>query len=735
MSLRRDATLFWVSACMLFFELLVIRWLSAELRIFSYFHNLVLLFAFLGIGLGAALARKRAYLLISFVVLAVLVVLVSLDDYLGIYSLKNISLYLSASLAGTDFFIWYSDPQLLEVERAFAIVVGIGMLLLVMALITVSFIPFGQLMGRLFNEYERPLRAYGINLAGSLVGILVFNGLALFSLPPTTWFAAGGLGCLALVRGRRWQVAAGLLVALCVISVYEPRTPEQWTLWSPYQKLSVSPASTSINRQRVPYGYQISVNSVNYMQITNYSPEFVRRYPSAFPSTEVPYDHYNMPYRFADRPEQVLVVGAGAGNDTAGALRNGAGQVTAVEIDPKIIDIGRELHPEAPFSDPRVRVVNDDARSFFKRTREQYDLIVFGLLDSHTLSSSYSNVRLDNYVYTLESLQEARRLLTPNGVMVLLFEINEADDFIGARFQRMLTEAFGHRPVGFSVRSGFRGFGGTGFVAGNEEVIDRQLAGDARLRSIVDGSEANVARWAGSSIGLATDDWPYLYLEGRRIPLLYFVLFGIVALFAMGGVRAAFGRQQRLEWHFFFLGAGFMLLEVQNISKLALHFGTTWTVNAIVISAILVMIALANYYVMRVRIGSLTPYYGALFAGLLVNFTVPLGVFTGLPPGLKELVLGLITGFPLFFAGIIFSTSFAATENRAAALATNLLGAMAGGLLESVSFLFGIKALLILAFGLYLLSMLTRTSPRATLETTSETDRLLAVVARPGEAV
>jgi hypothetical protein len=318
-SLRRDATLFWVSACMLFFELLVIRWLSAELRIFSYFHNLVLLFAFLGIGLGAALARKRAYLLVSFAVLAVLVVLVGLDDYLGVYSLTNISLYLSASLAGTDFFIWYSDPHLLEVERAFAIVVGIGMLLLVVALITVSFIPFGQLMGRLFNEYERPLRAYGINLAGSLVGILLFNGLALFSLPPTTWFAAGGMGCLALVRGRRWQVAAGLLVALCVIAVHEPRTPEQWTLWSPYQKLSVSPASTSINRQRVPYGYQISVNSVNYMQITNYSPEFVRRYPSAFPSTEVPYDHYNISYRFADRPEHVLIVGAGAGNDAAGA--------------------------------------------------------------------------------------------------------------------------------------------------------------------------------------------------------------------------------------------------------------------------------------------------------------------------------------------------------------------------------------------------------------------------------
>ncbi len=51
-SRRRDLLLFWVSCFTLFFEILMIRWLSAEIRIFSYFHNLVLLFVFLGIGLG-----------------------------------------------------------------------------------------------------------------------------------------------------------------------------------------------------------------------------------------------------------------------------------------------------------------------------------------------------------------------------------------------------------------------------------------------------------------------------------------------------------------------------------------------------------------------------------------------------------------------------------------------------------------------------------------------------------
>src|SRR5207244_9923605 len=124
------------------------------------------------------------------------------------------------------------------------------------------------------------------------------------------------------------------------------------------------------------------------------------------------------------------------------------------------------------------QVINDDARSFFKRTTDKYDVIVFGLLDSHTLSSSYSNVRLDNYVYTVESLEEARSLLKPDGVIVLLFEVSAADDFIGARIQRMLTDVAGHQPVSFTVRSGLRGWGGNGFVVGNDQVIAQLMAGD-----------------------------------------------------------------------------------------------------------------------------------------------------------------------------------------------------------------------------------------------------------------
>jgi len=701
----QDVGLFWVSCSMLFFEILMIRWLSAEIRIFSYFHNLVLLFAFLGIGLGAGMARRTPFVFISFIQVLVLAVLLGLGQRLGPLSLTDLSLYLSI---GSNFLIWYNQPELVALDAVAALLIGSALLVFVVSVITVFFIPFGQLLGRLFDEYERPLRAYAVNLLGSLAGLWLFSGLSFLSLPPMVWLGLGGLGCLVFVRGTLWKLLAAESLLLATLAVHEPSTPEQWSVWSPYQKLTVMPASMEFDGQPVKYGHWVLVNSVGYMQITNYAPDFVARYPAAFPADEVPYDHYNIPYRFAERLDDVLIVGAGAGNDTAGALRNGARRVTAVDIDPTIIEIGRTLHPEAPYHDHRVRVVNEDARSFFKKSQERYDLIVFGLLDSHTLSSSYSNVRLDNYVYTTESFAEAGRLLRPDGVMVILFEVGGSDEFIGQRIQRMLADAFGRQPVGFEVRSGVRGWGGTGFVAGSDDVLARRLAADPRLRAIVDESRATHERWAASPVAPATDDWPYLYLAGRSIPPLYFLVLGMLLLFALAGVRGTYGPRRGLDWHFFFLGAGFMLLEVQNISKLALLFGTTWTVNVIMISAILVMILLANAYAARIRIPSLTPYYLGLLASLLVNFALPIIVFAWLPVGLKEVAVALVMGLPIFFAGVVFSTSFSTAEDRAAVFASNLLGAMAGGALESLSFILGVKPLLLLALALYLLAMLTR---------------------------
>ena len=69
--------------------------------------------------------------------------------------------------------------------------------------------------------------------------------------------------------------------------------------------------------------------------------------------------------------EDVLILGAGSGTDVAASLLHGTKHIDAVEIDPVIVRLGREHHPDQPYNDPRVNVVTDDARHFLRTTTEE----------------------------------------------------------------------------------------------------------------------------------------------------------------------------------------------------------------------------------------------------------------------------------------------------------------------------------------------------------------------------
>ena len=432
------------------------------------------------------------------------------------------------------------------------------------------------------------------------------------------------------------------------------------------------------------------------------------------PSAQAGYSQYDLPPKFHPMAgAKALVVGAGSGNDVAGLLRGGVAEVVAVEIDPAIIALGRRFHPEQPYSDPRVRVINDDARSFFATTSEKFDLIVFGLLDSHT-TTAMTNARLDHYVYTRESLEHARSLLNPGGVVCLSFEAQKP--FIADRMARGLEEVFGHKPLVVRVPGNGYGWGGVMFVTGDLAVIQAELAKDRKLQALIRQWQAMYPMDLPGTTRVPTDDWPYIYLETAKIPALYYLLAVVlIALFAYGLKKLEaphlFRQWGITDWHFFFLGAAFMLLEVQNVSKAAVVLGNTWQVNAVIISGILAMILLAN------AIAALFPKLptSLAYAGILVSclglYLTDLARFAFLPYATKALVVGLLTSLPMLFSGIVFIRSFTRTERKDQALGANLFGSLVGGLLQSVTFVVGIKALLLLVAGLYLAAMLTR--PRA----------------------
>ncbi len=240
------------------------------------------------------------------------------------------------------------------------------------------------------------------------------------------------------------------------------------------------------------------------------------------------------------------------------------------------------------------------------------------------------------------------------------------------------------------------GWGGTMFFTSNDmPAVLSRVNQDPQLAGFI---LANRVSFANSGIRPATDDWPYLYLRSNAIPSTFLLIIaGLLVLFG-AGAAVIFRKGLPLDWRFIFLGAGFMLLEFQNISKSALLFGSTWLVNAYVIIAILTLTLLANAVVRFIKISSLRPYYFLLFASLALVYIFP-AISNPAQRSVGALVIAAgLLNLPVFFAGIIFMRLFKSAARKDSALGSNVLGMAVGGLCEALSFVVGIKALLIPVF-------------------------------------
>jgi len=693
---RDEAKLFLVSALILYLELVLIRWLGTEIRVFAYLGNLILVTCFFGTGLGCYQAERMPSLGRASLNLLLLVVLTANPFHSERLDLSQMPDWLGGF---EDAPLWHILETMGRGAVAALIIIGV-----VLYLVVFIFIPLGQVLGRSLVEHPRVIRAYSINIAGSLGGIWLFNCLSWLCAPPVIWFVLLTALLAGLAAALRWPNGWFALAAVgTVLCVWPVSAPGFWTVWSPYQKLTVRPFHYGPGSGTVPDGYNIEANGIPYQGIVNLSDSFIRAHPRYLDLSLARYSHYNMAFEFKRDIHRVLIVGAGTGNNAAAALRHGADQIDCVEIDPAIYSLGKELHPEHPYDSPRVHMYLTDARAYLKQATGPYDLIWFGLLDTHP-GSSYNNRRLDHYVYTLESFQEARRLLDSDGVFLMNFAARRP--WISDRLLGMVRDVFGHQPIAFLADNDLSQYGVSGeltLVAANRSLAVDDLP-TPWLREYIKTHEISLP----GTTRPTTDDWPYLYLERLKIPNLYLLISTTILAVVWLTRRLWIGDSRRMDWHFFALGAAFLLLEVQTISRATLLFGMTWIVNAIVISAVLLMILFANLIAWRwPRLPQPLIVTGlAITIGALV--LTPLDVFNSLTYTTKLFAASGFLTAPVFFAGLVFIQSFAGSPDKATALGSNLLGALLGGLLESISFITGIRALVVLVGLFYLLAMLRR---------------------------
>ena len=664
-------------------ELALIRWTSQQVRVFAYFNNLTLMAAFLGMGLGVAIGERRPELhRWTLPILAVLSTLLSFSERLHIIYLRFPDL--SVSLWGGE--TW---------PNARLFLLNLLLVLLIFVLIVAVFMCAGSIVGHLFTKLAT-LEAYSADLLGSLLGVIVMTAVAGLGTSPPVWFAIGALPFVFLSRRPLTIISYAAIIVLAWLSVGSAQ-------FSPYYRIDMGRATATAGKP-----LELSVNRDYHQIIQNLSAAAVNN-PANSPQDHVSLRAlqaaYAMPFHLTPRRDRALVVGAGTGNDVAAALRAGFRQVISVDIDPLIMRIGKESHPEHPYDDPRaVRVVNDARAYFEQQVDERFDVVCFGLLDSHAMFSAMSSLLLENYVYTVQSVKSAWKLVKPGGVLTISFS-TYAGEWMSDRLYSIIWDATGVPPliVALPTANSARMF-----IVGNH----------IPLNSVINRVPFQILRPSNdvTTIRVPTDDWPFLYIRPGTFPSGYIgVIAGLLAV-AFIGARLVFGRDLFTREHFdlplFLMGASFMLIETRGVVDLSLLFGSTWLVNSAVFAGILLMAFLSNWYVMRFNPQRLDLVFALLFAALLVNYFLPPSELLFLPLWARGAVGGLVNALPVAFAGVIFSAMFKRSTNSAFSLGSNLLGAVAGGCLEYLSIMVGLRALALLALAIYLLVML-RSRPRA----------------------
>ncbi len=630
---------------MLFVELALIRWAGANILHLSYFSNFVLLGSFLGVGLGFLRARRSRNLSTTWpVALVLLVGFVLLFPVRISQDTEQLLYFKGVHPSGLP--AWVTLPVIF---LAVATVMG----------------GLGESVGRLFGCFPA-LRAYRLDLIGSLVGIASFTLLSFLHAPSVAWGSVAALGFVVLHRRRLRPLWLPLAALLVLVGLLAGESLQPNTTWSPYYKVVTKdrPKFVDIFVNGIPHQSMLNIESFNPGLRTS-------------PYERAPGNPLN----------HVLVVGAGNGNDVAVALQHGAKSVDAVEIDPRIAQIGRERHPNQPYQNPRVKMHIDDGRAFMQRTTTKYDLIIFALPDSQTLVSGNSSLRLESYLFTREAINTARQHLVAGGAFAMYNTYRT--QWLIDRYARTLATVFGHLPCIDTV-------GGVGHRAAlviSRDAANQQCKTTWRPRT-------------SPAPALATDDHPFPYLRRAGIPGFYLLVLLFVLLAALLAVRVVGGpiRRMRPYADLFFLGAAFLLLETKNVAGFALLFGTTWVVNAMVFAGVLVAVLAAVEVSRRVRLPRPAVLYALLAVTLAIGWAVPAESLLPLPWWLRLAAAAALAFAPIFCANLIFSRRLTETSESTSAFGANLLGALLGGTLEYLALITGYRALLILAGALYVVA-------------------------------
>jgi tRNA1(Val) A37 N6-methylase TrmN6 len=673
---RNSSKIFIISFLILFFELTLIRYISATIVSISFYSNIILLASFFGVGAGCLLNVKKN--LFNYFPALIFILLLILNS-----SLLMINTSESEMLMFQDFVGEYKIPSWLIIIFIFSFVAFLFLIL-------------GQQLKLAFRNFEKSIDAYLFDLLGSIAGIIIFSTLSYFELGFIYWISITFILWLLINHTHKnptknkkhdsffaWILAIAFALFLNIIH------ENSW--WSKYYFIKLT------EFKKGEY-YHIFTNKTGH-QVMEIKPKlwFYR----------IPYDSFKNP-----QYDDVLIIGVGSGQDASIALQNNVKNIDAVDIEPRLVELGKQYHPLKPYSDPRVKITIADGRNFIENQKDKkYDLIIFALTDSLTLASNSSNTRLESYLMTVESFAKAKSLLKENG-MLMLYN-NYRKDWLIEKLTKMLEQNFPDKVLVITSKIDESAL----LIAGNKitNFNEAKFIKEKTKLSFKKTSEIDPENQVG------TDNWPFSYLFKPSIPSSYLTIISFIislsgtAVFLFLKKYKAEAENKNLSWqkfltiipwHMFFLGAGFMLLETKNIINFQLLFGSTWIVNSLVFIAILgLALTSAILTKMKLIFNKKILYFLMIFA-IAISIFFPLKSIIELPFYLKYLSAILISLLPIFFANLIFSNHFSHQNNAEISFGLNMVGALFGGLLEYLSMIYGYHFLLYLIGFCYLMAII-----------------------------
>ena len=317
--------------------------------------------------------------------------------------------------------------------------------------ISVPFVISGACVSLALTQFGRRVSSlYAADLAGAAIGCLTVLGLLSFTDAATAVVFVGaiaGLGAIAfaLDAGRRRLATAAAIVTvvfaggaavntvlghrqfallriLYIKGAFEARP--LYEKWNSYSRVRVTGSS---EQAEAPYGWGLSSNWPAERRVRQLKMDIdvsagtvMTAYAGDLSAVEhLRYDVTNAGYYLRPGPS-VAIVGVGGGRDLLSALSFGASRVTAIEINGNILRTVNERFGDFTGHldrDPRVRFVNDEARSYLARDSGRYDVIQISLIDTWAATAAGAFVLSENAIYTREAWRTFLSRLTDTGVL------------------------------------------------------------------------------------------------------------------------------------------------------------------------------------------------------------------------------------------------------------------------------------------------------------------------------